>query len=180
MSRRALARLSRTARAVLIVDDDEFLARALARDFHDAGWSVAVAADCDAALAAADARPPDLAVVDLCMPGRSGLELLDELAARHPSTRTVVVTGYYSVDAAVDAMRLGALDYLTKPVRRDDVLAAFHRDVERAAPSSGPTLAEAQRRHIERVLADCGGNVSQAARMLGLARRSLQRKLRRS
>jgi two-component system response regulator RegA len=173
---------SAAPRSALLVDDDPFLCRALARAFRSAGWEVRVAGDCAEALAAVAAHAPDLAVVDLCLPDRSGLELLDELRALAPSTRAVMVSGYCSVDAAVDAIRLGAIHYLTKPARYADIVAALaraeHQPVDAAAAT--PTLAAAERAHIERVLAAHDGNVSQTARALGIPRRSLQRKLQRS
>lgn len=142
------------------------------------------AADADEAIARAEAAPPELAVVDLRLPGRSGLELVRELRARIPDVRIVVLTGYGSIANAVEAMRLGATHYLSKPADADEILAAFARtsgDSEVVSePDEGalaPSLARAESEHINRVLADCGGNVSEAARRLGLHRRSLQRKL---
>ncbi len=168
-------------RTALLVDDDIVLCAAMARDFRAAGWSVRTANDYHGALVEVAASAPDLAVIDLGMPGPSGMDLLVALREAAPDTRTIVLTGYCSVDAAVDAMRLGAIDFLTKPARYDEVLAALAR-VEAAAPppGDGPTLAAAERHHIDKVMDDCGGNVSRAARVLGIHRRSLQRKLRRS
>jgi two-component system response regulator RegA len=130
------------------------------------------------ALARADC--PEMAVVDLRMPGRSGLELIRDLKALDAETKVVVLTGYGSIATALEAVRLGARHYLTKPVDADELLAAF----DRAQPSPAsppvvecPSLARVEWEHINRVLADCGGNVSQAARVLGIHRRSLQRKL---
>ena len=123
-----------------------------------------------------------MAVVDLKMPGGSGLDVLESLLEIDPSTRVVILTGYGSIATAVDAVRLGAVNYLPKPADADDILAAFDRgekppqhrtDLEFDAPS----LARAEWEHINRVLADCGGNISEAARRLGIHRRTLQRKL---
>ena len=134
------------------------------------------------ALAAARSDSPELAVVDLRMPGRSGLELVRELKALDPATRVVVLTGYGSIATAVDAMQLGA-DALPAQARRR------RRDPRRLRRGRGrgagvrrrrcrrPSLARAEWEHINRVLADCGGNISEAARRLGIHRRSLQRKL---
>jgi len=169
-------------RRVLIVDDDRVLRERLARAIGDRGFEVRTAADADEALAALGSAPPGRAVVDLRMPGRSGLDLVRELRGRLPDVRIVVLTGYGSIASAVEAMRLGAINYLSKPADADDVLAAFDVDggaseTHGASPAEAPSLARAEWEHIQRVLADCDGNVSEAARRLGLHRRSLQRKL---
>ncbi len=134
-------------------------------------------------MASARAQPPELAVVDLRMPGRGGLELVRDLKQFDASIRVLVLTGFGSIATAVDAVRLGATNYLPKPADADDILAAFERgeaDVLKSpAPEfEAPSLARAEWEHINRVLADCGGNISEAARRLGIHRRSLQRKLR--
>ena len=118
-------------------------------------------------------------MVDLRMPGDSGLTLLRDLKELAPTTRVLVLSGFGSIATAIDAMRLGATNFLPKPADADDILAAFERS---EAPvfdaAETPTLARAEWEHIHRVLADCGGNVSEAARRLGIHRRSLQRKMR--
>jgi two-component system, response regulator RegA len=168
---------------LLLVDDDRVLRERLAQALRERGLEVRTAADCDEALARAQERAPGRAVVDLRMPGRSGLDLVRELRELHPAIRIVVLTGYGSIATAVEAIRLGAVHYLQKPADADDVLAALSRGDEAVAPASdaaeptAPSLARAEWEHINRVLADCGGNVSEAARRLGLHRRSLQRKL---
>jgi two-component system response regulator RegA len=116
------------------------------------------------------------------MPGRSGLELLQALLAIDPATKIVVLTGYGSIATAIDAVRLGATHYLPKPADADDIVAAFARGesppLEPPEPDyQAPSLARAEWEHINRVLSDCGGNISEAARRLGIHRRSLQRKL---
>ena len=168
--------------SLLIVDDDEVLRERLARAFRERGFEVRTASDYDGALAQARADSPEMAVVDLRMPGRSGLEVVRDLKAFDPSTRIVVLTGYGSIATAVEAMRIGATYYVAKPADADDVLAAFERGD--APPLEGanteyvpPSLARAEWEHINRVMSDCGGNISEAARRLGIHRRSLQRKL---
>ena len=170
-------------RSILVVDDDAILRERLARAFRARGLAARVAGDRDEALATIAEGPPELAVVDLRMPEVSGLELVRELRDRAPGMRIVVLTGYGSIATAIEAMRLGATHYLPKPADADDVLAAFERDpatplAPAAAEHRAPSLARAEWEHINRVLADSGGNVSVAARRLGLHRRSLQRKLR--
>ncbi|MCA9550554.1 MAG: response regulator [Myxococcales bacterium] len=167
---------------LLLVDDDEVLRERLARAFRERGYDVRTAGAYEAAMETATADPPELAVVDLRMPGRSGLELVRDLVALEAGIRVVVLTGYGSIATAVDAVRLGAVNYLPKPADADDILDAFVR--AGAPPLVGPvsahdvpSLARAEWEHINRVLQDSGGNVSEAARRLGLHRRSLQRKL---
>ncbi len=169
--------------SILVVDDDDTLRGRLARAFSDRGFDVRTAGNFDEATAAAHADSPQLAVVDLKMPGRSGLDLVRELKTIDPTTRIVVLTGYGSIATAVDAMHLGATHYLAKPADADEILASFARDpASPVAPPDGelpaPSLARAEWEHINRVLSDCSGNISEAARRLGMHRRSLQLKLR--
>jgi len=171
-----------TGPSLLVVDDDAAFRGRLARALADRGYEVRMAANYDDAVASARADSPEYAVVDLRMPGRSGLELTQELHRIDPATKIVVLTGYGSIATAVEAVRLGAVHYLSKPADADDVLAAFARGEApplSAAPAdySTPSLARAEWEHINRVLTDCGGNISEAARRLGIHRRSLQRKL---
>jgi two-component system response regulator RegA len=117
------------------------------------------------------------------MPGRSGLELVRDLKKFAPATRVLVLTGFGSIATAVEAVKLGAVNYLSKPADADDILAALERGEADPletpdAPAQAPSLARAEWEHINRILADCGGNISEAARRLGIHRRSLQRKLR--
>lgn len=166
--------------AFLVVDDDDRLRERLARAFADRGFEVHEAADHAAALEIARARPIDRAVIDLRMPGPNGLVVVQDLLALRPEIQIVVVTGYGSIATAVEAMRLGVRDYLTKPANADQILAAFESEPD--APSEDiefeiPSLAKVEREHIERVLQECNGNVSKAARVLGMHRRTLQYKL---
>jgi two-component system response regulator RegA len=169
--------------SILIVDDDEVFRRRLARAFEDRGYDTRVAGDFDSAVASATEDSPELAVTDLKMPGRSGLELVQALQEIDPATKVVVLTGYGSIATAIDAVRLGAAYYLPKPADADDIVAAFARadspPLEPPEPEydEAPSLARAEWEHINRVLSDCGGNISEAARRLGIHRRSLQRKL---
>jgi two-component system, response regulator RegA len=168
--------------SILLVDDDEVFRNRLARAFSDRGYDVRTGGDFDAAMASARDDSPEFAVIDLKMPGRGGLDLVRALHELDPQTKIVVLTGYGSIATAIDAVRLGATYYLSKPADADDIVNAFARgqappleppEVEYRAPS----LARAEWEHINRVLSDCGGNISEAARRLGIHRRSLQRKL---
>lgn len=169
-------------RSVLVVDDDDVFRTRLVRAFAERGLD-ARGADCGgAAVVSANADSPELAVVDLRMPDRSGLEVVRELKAIDPATSVVVLTGYGSIATALEAVRLGATHYLTKPANADEILSAFDRPNRLSDSTSDlnretPSLARAEWEHIQRVLTDCNGNLSQAARLLGLHRRSLQRKL---
>jgi two-component system response regulator RegA len=167
---------------MLVVDDNHVLRQQLARAFERRGYNVRTASNFDEAAALARAESPELAVVDLRMPGRSGLELLQELKQIDSTTRVVVLTGFGSIATAVDAMRLGAANYVSKPADADEILAAFaraDRPVLEGTPADyqSPTLARAEWELINRVLSDCAGSISKAARRLGIHRRSLQRKL---
>ena len=171
-----------TAPSLLIVDDDEVFRTRLARAFRERGYDVRAAGNYDEALAAARDESPEMAIVDLRMPGPSGLELVRDLKALDPSTRILVLTGYGSIATAIEAVRIGATYYLPKPADVDDILAAFARGEAPPLdppPSdyAAPSLARAEWEHISRVLSDCGGSISEAARRLGLHRRSLQRKI---
>lgn len=170
------------APTMLLVDDDDIFRKRLARSMERRGFEVCAAADYREAMDLAMAQPPEMAVVDLRLPGKSGLELVRDLLGIEPTMRVVMLTGYGSINTAIDATRLGAINFIQKPADADDILAAFDRgekpplsdsDVDYEAPS----LARAEWEHINRVLADCGGNISEAARRLGIHRRTLQRKL---
>jgi two-component system response regulator RegA len=165
---------------LLLVDDDATLRERLARALASRGCDVRTAADHGQALELAHQEPPEMAVVDLRMPGPSGLELIRDLKAIDPETRIVVLTGYGSIATAIDAVRLGACHYLQKPADADEILAAFTRDTTdplAVGPIDfeAPSLERVKWEHISRVLSDCNGNVSEAARRLGMHRRTLQR-----
>ncbi len=161
---------------MLVVDDDDRLRERLVRAMERRGFACRAAANAAEALAAARETPPDRVVLDLRLPDANGLEVLRELRGLLPEAEIVLLTGYGSIASAVDAMHLGATNYVPKPANADEILAAFESR-EAPEPSATPSLARAEWEHINRVLADCDGNVSEAARRLGLHRRSLQRKL---
>ena len=166
----------------LIVDDDEVLRERLAKALQRRGHQTATAPCADGAMAIARRLAPQRCIVDLRMPGASGLELVASLKALDATIEVVVLTGYGSIATAIEAIRLGASNYLPKPADVEDILAAFDRaNAPPLSPSTAdfrvPSLARAEWEHLSRVLADCGGNVSLAARRLGIHRRSLQRKL---
>jgi len=170
---------------MLIVDDDAILRERLAMALQARGFQVRTAGSHREALDLARTESAELALVDMRMPGPSGLALIRDLKALEPTTRIVVLTGYGSIETTIDAMRLGAVHYLQKPADADEIVAAFERiedpPLQRTPPAfEVPSLDRVRWEHIHRVLSDCGGNVSEAARTLGMHRRSLQRILQRS
>jgi two-component system response regulator RegA len=168
--------------SLLIVDDDERFAETLALEFTERDWRVDRVSD----LEELRALPPfahRFASVDLRLRHQSGLDAIPLILERSPRARIVVLTGYGSIATAVQAVKQGAFNYLTKPVQVEDLLAAFRGEPLQSQPgvataAAGQTLARREREYIEWVLAECGGNISRAARQLGLHRQSLQRKLR--
>lgn len=164
---------------LLIVDDDEPFRERLARAMRERDFETRTASDVARARAVIAEWPPTHALVDLKMPGESGLELLPDLGKVRPPPRTVVLTGFGSIATAVEAVRLGADDYLTKPTDADRIETALLKSrVMNPVPEiQAPSLDRVEWEHIHRVLNECGGNISQAARALGIERRTLQRKL---
>jgi two-component system response regulator RegA len=163
---------------LLIVDDDAPFRSRLIRAFQDRGIDATGAGNFEEAMASAEVETPELASVDLRLPGRSGLDVVAALKTLDPTTTVVVLTGYGSIATAVESVKRGATSYLTKPVDADQILAAFSADTrEGVAVASAQSLARVEWEHIQRVLVDCNQNLSQAARVLGIHRRSLQRKL---
>ncbi|HLT40096.1 MAG TPA: response regulator [Enhygromyxa sp.] len=169
--------------SILVVDDDRAFCAALAGALRRRGHQTVIAHDFDDAVAEAEAWRPERAVIDLRMPGRGGLELVSVLREKLPTLRVVVLTGYGSIATAVEAIKIGAVHYLTKPAEVEEILAAFDRTepvlLDAPPPTRATPLDELEWEHLQRVLTDCNGNISEAARRLGMHRRSLQRKLAR-
>lgn len=170
---------------ILLLEDDAGLRRALARELTDLGHRV-VQASAWNEIPAEDLPGLDAAVLDLRLAGpagETGLDALAALRAVNPDCRAVLMTGYGSHATALEAGRLGAAHYLAKPVTLPWLLWALAigprpAAVEPEPETGGASLARNEREYIEYVMAQCGGNVSQAARLLGLRRQSLQRKLK--
>lgn len=163
---------------VLLVDDDDNLRSRLARAMTARGYVSREAATGADALVEIKRQASRYAVVDLRLPDMGGMDVVRGIKTSSPGTRVVVLTGYGSIATAMEAVRLGASDYLVKPVDADDVSRALSGEVEHAEPpQSAPSLARVEWEHINRVLTDCQGNVTATARALGIHRRSLQRKL---
>lgn len=166
-----------TSRTILVVDDDVTFRERLLRAFAARGLEAIGAATGAEAKRLATAESPELAVVDLRLGQDDGLDVVRELHSIDPTTRILVLTGYGSIATAVEAVRRGAFDYLQKPADADEILARLEGAGAAREEVAVPSLARVEWEHIQRVLLDSGGNVSAAARLLGMHRRSLQRKL---
>jgi two-component system response regulator RegA len=165
---------------VLIVDDDVAFCDTLARSLERHGVQVYKANDSSTALSLANQHHPRHAVIDLCIGDESGLQLVTQLATAYPAMRLVVLTGFASIATAVEAIKLGATHYLTKPASIADILAALEREDGDANISPEPQPMSVKRlewEHIQKVLKEHDQNISAAARALGMHRRTLQRKL---
>jgi two-component system response regulator RegA len=177
-------RQSESDRIALIVDDDDVFRNRLCRALKERGWSAFGAVDGASALDIMAREGPELAVIDLRLPGMGGLDIVRALRDLDETVCIVMLTGYGSIATALTATRLGANHFLTKPADADQILTAYQNisaGAEATAIPEGthsvPTLARVEWEYMQRVLMDCSGNVSQAAKLLGLHRRSLQRKL---
>jgi two-component system response regulator RegA len=165
---------------LLLVDDDVTYCEVLAAALQKRGYAVRIAGDVPTAISLARAAAPEFALIDLRMPGPSGLELIQELLALDCNTRIVVLTGYASIATAVEAIKLGAVHYLSKPATMDEILAAFARtegDAETPIGDKPLSVNRLEWEHIQKVLNECDGNISLTARRLNMHRRTLQRKL---
>jgi two-component system response regulator RegA len=166
---------------LLIVDDDSRFSDTLSAELSERGHRVE-SVESLARLRALDLAELDYAVVDLRLRSDNGLDAVAWIRQRAPAARVVVLTGYASIATAVRAVQLGACNYLTKPIWPEDLERALAGELPENALDpehwEGPSLARHEREYIEYVLAQSDGNVSQAARRLGLHRQSLQRKLR--
>ncbi len=164
---------------LLLVDDDIIFCRVLCHALEGRSFTVFVAHSVEQALPLARINPPKYAVVDLKMDGASGLTLIQALHELDPAMRIVVLTGYASIATAVEAVKLGATQYLSKPANTDEIVAAFGHIASADVPlnAQSPTMERLEWEHIQRVLQECQGNVSATARVLNLDRRTLQRKM---
>lgn len=164
----------------LIVEDDVIFAQTLARSLQRRGQLATIAHDGHSAFNLCRTLQPDRIVLDLKLETESGLGLIAGLLALAPQGRIVVLTGYSSIPTTVEAIKLGATDYLCKPASVDDILAAFGKDEANPAVQLSTTPHSVDRlewEHIQRVLNEQEGNISATARALGMHRRTLQRKL---
>jgi two-component system response regulator RegA len=164
-------------RSLLLVDDDKAFLTRLERAMEKRGFAVRIADTVAAGIGAIQAHPPAYAVVDLRLEDGNGLDVVDALHKKRPDARVVVLTGYGNIATAVTAVKLGAVDYLSKPADADDVIAALLATGEvPPAPPENPMSADRVRwEHIQRVYELCDRNVSETARRLNMHRRTLQR-----
>jgi two-component system response regulator RegA len=165
--------------SLLLVDDDDTFRSVLERALEKRGFTVTNANSVETALPLAQANPPEYAVIDLKMHGASGLVLVQTLHELDPATRIVMLTGYASIATAVEAIKLGATQYLSKPANADEIVAAFGHSANSEVPIDAlpVTVDKLEWEHINRVLHEQQGNISSTARVLNMHRRTLQRKL---
>lgn len=161
----------------LLIDDDEVYARILQRSLQRRGLQVRIAHDPASALALVEAEAPEFALVDLKIGASSGLDLIAPLRAARADMQIVLVTGYASVATAVEAIKRGADNYLPKPVTAEALLRALNDEPAAEEVDTMTPLSRLEWEHIQQAMLACDGNISAAARLLGMHRRSLQRKL---
>ena len=166
---------------MLVVEDDEVFAHVICRAMRQRGFEVLHAASLTAATELVQQHRFDHAVLDLNLGGHSSLPLISVLKAQHPGMRILVLTGYASIATAVDAIKLGADNYLSKPADADEILAALddtpELHLDDASVQEPMSVRRLEWEHIQKVLKEHDGNISETARQLKLHRRTLQRKL---
>jgi two-component system response regulator RegA len=164
-------------RSLLIVEDDKSFLQRLARAMESRGFTVTTAESVADGLSQLETISPAFAVVDMRLEDGNGLDVISALKRRRPDARAIILTGYGNIATAVNAVKLGAVDYLSKPVDADDVVAALLAlDGRKAEPPENPMSADRVRwEHIQRIYELCGRNVSETARRLNMHRRTLQR-----
>jgi len=165
---------------ILLVDDNETFCMVLNNAIKRRGYTVKSATNSTEALTIAQAHQPAYAIVDLRIGDESGLNLVEKLVQSNPEIRIVMLTGYASIATAVQAIKLGAKHYLTKPADADEIIASFDNDGDKqtVAPAEQPLSPKRlEWEHLQKVLMDNDGNISATARALGMHRRTLQRKL---
>lgn len=175
--------LSDSCPSLLLVDDDQVFCDVLKTALTKRGFAVICAHSVTQALEYTEEFSPEYAIIDLKLPGQSGLVLVEELTKRDIGTRIVMLTGYASIATAIEAIKLGAIHYLAKPVDADEIVAAFSRiDGDNSTQISKDTLSvgEVEWEYIQRTLVENNGNVSATAKKLKMHRRTLQRKLNKS
>ncbi len=164
-------------RSVLVVEDDRSFLQRLAQALEQRGFAVTTAESVAAGLAQVERAAPAFAVVDMRLADGNGLDVISALKRRRPDARGIILTGYGNIATAVNAVKLGAVDYLAKPVDADDVVAALlAQDNKTIELPENPMSADRVRwEHIQRIYELCGRNVSETARRLNMHRRTLQR-----
>jgi len=168
-------------KSVLIVDNDRTLMQCLARAMEARGFKVTTAESVFDGLAQVKLSAPEYAVVDMRLEDGCGLDVISALKQQRPDARAIILTGYGNIATAVNAVKIGAHDYLTKPVEVDDVISALlaPKGGQADAPEHPMSADHVRRQHIQQVYETCGRNVSETARRLNMHRRTLQRILTR-
>jgi two-component system response regulator RegA len=169
--------LPEKGQVLLIVDDDKAFLQRLARAMEKRGFVTETAESVAEARQKAEAVTPSFAVVDMRLEDGNGLDVIEIIRSRRPDARAIILTGYGNIATAVTAVKLGAVDYLSKPADADEIHAALMQMKDaRAAPPENPMSADRVRwEHIQRVYELCERNVSETARRLNMHRRTLQR-----
>lgn len=164
---------------VLIIDDEVMFTQVLARALSKRGFEVSEAHDAVQALTLAKSFKPERITLDLKMADSSGLQLIPQLLNILPEVNIVLLTGYSSIATAVQAIKLGARNYLCKPANTDEILQAFEQQSseEVEVVDTPVSVNRLEWEHIQKVLTEHEGNISATARALGMHRRTLQRKL---
>jgi two-component system response regulator RegA len=164
-------------RTLLIVEDDKSFLQRLARAMEARGFEVRTAESVGDGLQEVEKSAPAFAVVDMRLGDGNGLDVIVALKQRRPDARAIILTGYGNIATAVNAVKIGAVDYLSKPADADDVVAALLAlEGRKADPPEHPMSADRVRwEHIQRIYELCGRNVSETARRLNMHRRTLQR-----
>ena len=168
-----------TDRSLLIVEDDKAFLERLARAMEGRGFTVTTAQSVSDGLLQVETAPPAFAVVDMRLGDGNGLDVISGIKKRRPEARAIILTGYANIATAVNAVKLGAVDYLAKPIDADDVAAALVAiDNKKIEPPKNPMSPNRVRwEHIQRIYELCDRNVSETARRLNMHRRTLQRVL---
>jgi two-component system response regulator RegA len=164
-------------RSLLIVEDDQSFLQRLAKALEQRDFAVTTAESVADGLLQVEMAPPAFAIVDMRLGDGNGLDVVSALKRRRPDARAIILTGYGNIATAVNAIKLGAVDYLAKPVDADDVVTALLAvDTKKIEPPENPMSADRVRwEHIQRIYELCGRNVSETARRLAMHRRTLQR-----
>lgn len=165
---------------LLLVDDDITFCSVLKPALEKRNFSVTVANDVTTAIELAEQTEPEYAVIDLRIGFESGLEMVKKLISLDSNTQIVMLTGFASIATAVEAIKLGAIHYLTKPANADEIVNALHKnegDASVAINDNPLSVKRLEWEHLQKVLMQHDGNISAAARALNMHRRTLQRKL---
>ncbi len=167
---------------LLLVEDDDVFARVITRALGHRGFDVVHAGSAEAVQSLIADSPPEFAILDLNLGGHSSLSLIPQLKRRHPDMKILVLTGYASIATAVEAIKLGANNYLAKPADADEIVLALTEKKDADGPSGSNiqepmSVRRLEWEHIQKVLKENDGNISATARQLKMHRRTLQRKL---